>query len=148
MQRNLLSLEGIGLHWSHITQTSHDQALSYKVNIGSHTRIRTTSKFKLDTRAKCGEYPCRCWPKWRPFILEDKKLIEALRHLIRVAEKAQLLLNGLADTAIDALIDEATGYQKRRAHDALQRILAAYVRSEFRACKSKFPISFYEQSTE
>ena len=28
----------------------------------------------------------------------------------RVAEKAQILLDGLADTAIDALIDEATGY--------------------------------------
>jgi hypothetical protein len=35
-------------------------------------------------------------------------------------------------TAIDALIDEATGHQKRRAHDALQRLLAAYVRPEFR----------------
>ena len=63
----------------------------------------------------------------------------------RVAEKAQILLNGLADTAIDALIDEATGYQKRRAHDALQRILAAYVRPKFRTYQSKFPISFYEQ---
>lgn len=28
----------------------------------------------------------------------------------RIAEKAQVLLDGLADTAIDALIDEATGY--------------------------------------
>jgi hypothetical protein len=63
----------------------------------------------------------------------------------RVAEKAQILLNGLADTAVDALIDEATGYQKRRAHDALQRILAAYVRPEFLTYQSKFPISFYEQ---
>ncbi|HTY65490.1 MAG TPA: P63C domain-containing protein [Alphaproteobacteria bacterium] len=63
----------------------------------------------------------------------------------RIAEKAQILLDGLADTAIDALIDEATGYQKRRAHDALQKILAAYVRPEFRTYQSKFPISFYEQ---
>jgi len=63
----------------------------------------------------------------------------------RVAAKAQILLDGLADTAIDALIDEATGYQKRRAHDALQRILAAYVRPEFRSYQSLFPISFYEQ---
>jgi hypothetical protein len=62
-----------------------------------------------------------------------------------VAEKAQLLLDGLADTAIDALIDEATGYQKRRAHDALQRILAAYVHPEFRPYQSKFPVSFYQQ---
>lgn len=63
----------------------------------------------------------------------------------RVADKAQILLNGLADTAIDALIDEATGYQKRRAHDALQKILAAYVRPEFRTYQTRFPISFYEQ---
>ncbi len=63
----------------------------------------------------------------------------------KIAQKAQALLDGLADTAIDALIDEATGYQKRRAHDALQKILAAYVRPEFRVYSSKFPISFYEQ---
>jgi hypothetical protein len=63
----------------------------------------------------------------------------------RVADRAQALLNALADTAIDALIDEATGYQKRRAHDALQKILAVYVRPEFRIYSSKFPISFYEQ---
>jgi hypothetical protein len=120
----------------------------------------------------------------RPFILEDDRLVDAIRNPTRyrsasgsiaegipgtvlrrilsvwvrahqagvlgqsqqrVAEKAQILLNGLADTAIDALIDEATGYQKRRAHDALQKILAAYVRPEFRSYQSKFPISFYEQ---
>jgi hypothetical protein len=62
-----------------------------------------------------------------------------------IAQKARILLDGLADTAIDALIDEATGYQKRRAHDALQRILAAYVLPEFRPYQTKFPISFYEQ---
>lgn len=120
----------------------------------------------------------------RPYILEDEKLVDALRHPIRyretgqsiaegipgsvlrricsvwvrahqagvlgpsqqrVAEKAQILLDGLADTGIDALIDEATGYQKRRAHDALQRILAAYVLPEFRPYQAKFPVSFYQQ---
>jgi hypothetical protein len=63
----------------------------------------------------------------------------------RVAQKAQSLLDGLADLAVGALIDDATGYQKRRAHDALQKILAAYVRPEFLTYHSKFPISFYEQ---
>lgn len=63
----------------------------------------------------------------------------------RVALKARTLLDALADVAIDALIDEATGYQKRRAHDSLQRLLAAYVRPEFRPYQTRFPISFYEQ---
>jgi hypothetical protein len=120
----------------------------------------------------------------RPFVMDDKVLVESLRNPIRyrgqgrataegipgtvlrrilsvwvrarnagvlgpsqekVAEKAQILLDALADTAIDALIDEATGYQKRRAHDALQKILSAYVLPEFRKYQTKFPISFYEQ---
>jgi hypothetical protein len=62
-----------------------------------------------------------------------------------IALKARSLLDGLADVAIDALIDEATGYQKRRAHDSLQRLLAAYVLPEFRPYHTKFPISFYQE---
>lgn len=62
-----------------------------------------------------------------------------------VANKARALLEALADVAIDALIDEATGYQRRRAHDSLQQLLAAYVLPEFRTYQTRFPISFYEQ---
>ncbi|GAA5264361.1 hypothetical protein ACOSOMT5_P0784 [Acidiphilium sp. MT5] len=120
----------------------------------------------------------------RKYVLEDEKLVEALKyplkyrqegqaitdglpgHVLRrildvwvralgdgvlgpsqaeVARRAKKLLEGLADVAIDALIDEATGYQKKRAHGALQALLTAYVRPEFRPYKTKFPVSFYEQ---
>ncbi len=64
---------------------------------------------------------------------------------IKTAQKAEDFLDALADVAIDALIDEATGYQKRRAHDSLQQILAAYVPTEFRPYHTKFPSSYYEQ---
>lgn len=64
---------------------------------------------------------------------------------VKVAETAKVILDGLADLAIDALIDEATGYQKRRAHDELQKILAGYVLPEFRPYKSRYPSSLYEQ---
>ncbi len=64
---------------------------------------------------------------------------------VKVAETAKVILNGLADLAIDALIDEATGYQKRRAHDGLQALLKAYVLPEFRPYATKFPSSYYEQ---
>ncbi len=120
----------------------------------------------------------------RKFVLDDEKLVEALKHPLKyrqqgqaiaeglpgqvlrrilnvwvraldagvlgasqvgVAQKAKALLDGLADVAIDALIDEATGYQKKRAQGALQALLTAYVRPEFRPYKTKFPLSFYEQ---
>lgn len=64
---------------------------------------------------------------------------------VYVAEKSKLLLEALADVAIVALIDEATGYQKRRAHDSLQKLLAAYVLPEFLPYQKRFPLSFYEQ---
>ncbi len=63
----------------------------------------------------------------------------------RVAEKAEGLLNALADVAIIALIDEATGYQKRRAHDELQKILKGYISPELLPWQTRFPISYYEQ---
>ena len=63
----------------------------------------------------------------------------------RVAENAENLLSALADVAIIALIDEATGYQKRRAHDELQKILKAYIAPELLPWQSRFPISYYEQ---
>jgi hypothetical protein len=62
-----------------------------------------------------------------------------------IADKAQLLLNALADVAIIAIIDEATGYQKRRAHNVLQAILAAYIAPELMPWQKRFPNSYYEQ---
>lgn len=63
----------------------------------------------------------------------------------KVADKAENLLNALADIAIISLIDEATGYQKRRAHDELQKILRAYIAPELLPYQSRFPLSYYEQ---
>lgn len=63
----------------------------------------------------------------------------------KIAEKAEVLLNALADIAIISLIDEATGYQKRRAHDELQKILRAYIAPELLPYQSRFPLSYYEQ---
>jgi hypothetical protein len=67
----------------------------------------------------------------------------------KIAEKSKVLLDALADVAIIALIDEATGYQKRRAHnklqDELQKILVAYIAPELLPWQRRFQLSFYEQ---
>lgn len=63
----------------------------------------------------------------------------------KVAENADRLINALADVAIISLIDEATGYQKRRAHNELQQILKAYIAPELLPYQSRFPLSYYEQ---
>lgn len=52
------------------------------------------------------------------------KLVKGQRH---IAEACTRLLEGLTDVAIDALVDEATGFQDVRAKDALIRLLEKYV---------------------
>lgn len=63
----------------------------------------------------------------------------------RVAEKADVLMRGLARVGIVALVDEATGYQAERDRDELHRILEAYIAKELMPWTKRFPDSFYEE---
>jgi hypothetical protein len=54
-------------------------------------------------------------------------------------------MRGLAEVGIVALVDEATGYQKDRAKDALAKILEAYVAKELQPWVKTFPSDYYEQ---
>lgn len=63
------------------------------------------------------------------------------RHL---AERAAVLQHGFATVGIVALVDEATGYQKDRAKDALSKILEAFIDKELQPWITTFPYDFYE----
>lgn len=64
---------------------------------------------------------CDIWVK----ALSDGKLTENQR---KVAEQSRILLGAAAEVGINALIDEATGYQKEK--DEYQKILARYIAKE------------------
>lgn len=64
------------------------------------------------------------------------------QHIVRSAD---ILMRGLAEVGIVALVDEATGYQKDRAKDALAKILEAYVAKELQPWVKTFPADYYEQ---
>lgn len=61
------------------------------------------------------------------------------------AQAAEIVMRGLAELGIVALVDEATGYQATRDHDALQAILDKYLQKEFAAWAKRFPDSFYRE---
>lgn len=61
------------------------------------------------------------------------------------AEVALILIRGLARVGIDALVDEATGYQEARQKDALARLLEMYIAKELQAWVRTFPEDFYKQ---
>ncbi|MBB5443679.1 MULTISPECIES: P63C domain-containing protein [unclassified Paraburkholderia] len=64
---------------------------------------------------------------------------------MHIAEQCEILVRGFARVGIIALVDEATGYQKDRARDALAKILEAFVAKELQPYVRKFPAEFYEE---
>lgn len=62
-----------------------------------------------------------------------------------IADKAEILIRAFARVGIIALVDEATGYQKQRARDELQKILSAYISADLLPWSKRFPDAFYEQ---
>ncbi len=69
-----------------------------------------------------------------------KKLNKKQKH---IADACELLLTGLANLGIDALVDEATGFQYVRTRDALQRLLEQYVSRELARWERTFEMDFY-----
>lgn len=63
----------------------------------------------------------------------------------QIAAKARLLMRSLAHVGIIALVDEATGYQRDRASDALSKILEAFIAKELQPWVKTFPDEYYEQ---
>lgn len=63
----------------------------------------------------------------------------------QIAIKCAVLTSGLARTGLDALVDEATGYQYERAEDALQVKLRAFIAEELRAWEKTFPDELWEE---
>lgn len=67
-----------------------------------------------------------------------------LKSQLPIAQKADVLMRGLAHVGIIALVDEATGYQRDREKDALAKILEAFVAKEIQPWIKTFPADYYE----
>ena len=69
-------------------------------------------------------------------------LLPSQKH---IAERAGILVRGLATIGIIGLVDEATGYQKIRARRALADILEKFIAKDLREWTLTFPYEFYEE---
>ena len=72
-----------------------------------------------------------------------KKHSSVPRHFEHIIYAADVLIRGLANVGIIALIDEATGYQEIRDRLALQEILDTFLLKELAAWAKRFPDEFY-----
>ena len=67
------------------------------------------------------------------------------KRQLGIAQRAEILMRGLAHIGIIALVDEATGYQDVRNRSALESILNRYLQDELRRWTKTFPDEYFHQ---
>lgn len=78
-------------------------------------------------------------------VLEARKNTKLNYQSEHIAERCEILVRAFARVGIIALVDEATGYQRDRAKDALAKILEAFIAKEIQPYLPTFPTDFYQQ---
>ena len=125
------------------------QAEVLKPYISEELAMSTTPIFYRGVSgAKGVGYDARLLPKvaevylkFRDASLADSGKVPAkYAHIVKAAD---ILMRGLADVGIISLVDEATGFQRDRAKDALERILEEFIAKELRPWVKTFPEEFY-----
>lgn len=96
------------------------------------------------TKEKTG-YIATILPKMCNIYLSARKNKVLVESQQKLAEKSEILLMAFAQVGIEALIDEATGYQYDRKHDALRLLLAKYVEEGLQKWIKTFPDKFFEE---
>jgi hypothetical protein len=99
----------------------------------------------LDGNTKKAGYVASILPKMCELYLTARRAGALTQSQEKLAIQSEILLSALAEIGIEALVDEATGYQGVRAKDALQRLLDRYLNKELSAWVKRFPDEFYEQ---
>ncbi len=90
-------------------------------------------------------YPAESLVELCEAILQARDSKAASSQQTSIVVQADLIMRGLARVGINALIDEATGYEEIRVKRALAHILEMFIAKEIQPWMKTYPIEFYEQ---
>ena len=120
------------------------QNLQPYVRQGLKEMIKEVDYIDLNGKKSRG-YNARIIPKVAKVYLDARRDGILTKHQLPVAMASEILLSALAEVAITALVDEATGYQYDRERDELQKILKAYISEELLPWQKQFPDIYYKE---
>jgi len=106
--------------------------------------VLTPVEFVTDAGSKAEGIPAEGLPAVCDIYLQARQSDKLTAAQLPIAQQCELLVRGFARVGIIALVDEATGYQKDRAKDALAKILEAFVAKEIQPYLKTFPADYYE----
>ena len=101
--------------------------------------------FRMPAGQKAWGYRAELLPQVCEVYLNARDHSAHLKSQEATISACGILVRGLAQVGIIALIDEATGYQKSRAADSLARILEAFIAKELQPWVRTFPPEFYQE---
>lgn len=102
-------------------------------------------EFRLPSGQKAFGYRAEMLPQVCEVYLKARDADKLSRTQEHIARQADILMRGLATVGIVALVDEATGYQRDRAADALAKILEKFIAKELQPWVPTFPQVYYEE---
>ena len=106
--------------------------------------VLTPIAFRTETGTKAEGYKAEILPVVCNIYLKAREAGTLTGPQLVVSKQCEVLVRGLANTGIVALVDEATGFQSVRPRDALQVYLEMILRKELAAWSKRFPDEFYE----
>lgn len=102
-------------------------------------------EFKPLKGSKAFGYPAELLPNVCGVFLDADEADVLTSMQQHIADRSRILIRGLAQVGVTALVDEATGYQEVRDRHALQAILDQYLKKELAAWAKRFPDDFYKE---
>jgi len=122
------------------------RAEQLKSFISNELRTSTTPiLFRLTSGQRTVGYNALLLPQVCEIYLRARDAGVLLTSQQHIAERAEILIRGLATVGIIALVDEATGYQRLREERALAVILEKFIAKELQPWTRTFPYEFYQQ---
>lgn len=88
-------------------------------------------------------YNATILPKICKVYLDAREAGKLVKQQDPLARASEVLLVALANVGITALVDEATGFQKDRGHDALRLLLSKYIEEGLQKWIKTFPDDFF-----
>ena len=98
-----------------------------------------------DGKSKKIGYNALILPSLCDMYLQARRAGKLTAKQAHLAEKAEILQSSFAKVGILALVDEATGFQRDRGHDALRLLLAKYIAEGLQKWLKTFPDSFFAE---
>lgn len=102
-------------------------------------------EIRVPSGSRAYAYRADSLPRVCEVYLKARDAKALLKSQENMAKACEVLVRGLANVGIVALVDEATGYQKDRARDALAKILEAFIAKELQPYMKAFSTEFYEE---